>query len=519
MELRRLIPPDLAQALLIAWFRNLPAGVRAGLVLTLAAFILRAKTLGNPAVGFDEQWYLLVGDRMLHGMTPYVDLFDRKPMGIFLIYAAIRLMGGEGIWQYQLTAIAFVVPTAWLIWREARRLGGADNGDWAGWAAGIGYIIWLNVMEGDAGQTPVFYNLPMAAAGLLTASLLRGGPVANDHARIAWRGGIAMALTGIAIQIKYNAVFEGMLFGLSLLWCAWRGGMRGARLLGLLLAWPMLAILPTAIVSLVFWLRGQWEPYYFANFVSIFGQKLDNGFDLWSGAAILTAIIAPLVAGTLLMARQWHLARQWDDERRFLFGWAIVAVIAVYAFRRFGSPHYGLPTLVPLTILAGVGYAATMRSRRVAIGLWLLAIAVGQYIVWSIDWRKGTRETVETLVSVIGHEPKGCMFIFDGMPILYYYTNSCFVTRYPFPSHLSWIKEADPKALGVDPNAEVTRIMAAHPAVVIDDWPVYHQVNPTTRRIVEAALARDYQLARIVTHGGDRKRLVYRLKPGLTPHP
>ena len=66
-------------------------------------------SFGNPVIGSDEgdeQFYLLVGDRMLHGLLPYVDVWDRKPVGLFLVYAAIRLLGGEGIWQYQLAATA-----------------------------------------------------------------------------------------------------------------------------------------------------------------------------------------------------------------------------------------------------------------------------------------------------------------------------------------------------------------------------------------------------------------------------
>ena len=60
----------------------------------------RAQTFGNPVIGYDEQVYLLVGDRMIHGAIPFVDIFDRKPIGLFLIYGAIRLLGGEGTLQY-----------------------------------------------------------------------------------------------------------------------------------------------------------------------------------------------------------------------------------------------------------------------------------------------------------------------------------------------------------------------------------------------------------------------------------
>lgn len=53
------------------------------LLLTLVALVARWVTFGNPVIGFDEQFYLLVGDRMLHGAMPFVDIFDRKPVGLF----------------------------------------------------------------------------------------------------------------------------------------------------------------------------------------------------------------------------------------------------------------------------------------------------------------------------------------------------------------------------------------------------------------------------------------------------
>ena len=37
------------------------------LLLALVALVVRARTFGNPVIGFDEQFYLLVGEHMLHG--------------------------------------------------------------------------------------------------------------------------------------------------------------------------------------------------------------------------------------------------------------------------------------------------------------------------------------------------------------------------------------------------------------------------------------------------------------------
>lgn len=48
----------------------------AGIVLALlaVALITRAGRIGDPAIQMDEQFYLLVADRMWHGALPYVDI-------------------------------------------------------------------------------------------------------------------------------------------------------------------------------------------------------------------------------------------------------------------------------------------------------------------------------------------------------------------------------------------------------------------------------------------------------------
>jgi len=90
-------------------------------VLIVAAILLRLAHYGDPAIHMDEQFYLLVGEGMRHGELPYVDYWDRKPLGLFLIYWVIRLLGGDGIIQYQLVATLFAAATAFVIRTIARR--------------------------------------------------------------------------------------------------------------------------------------------------------------------------------------------------------------------------------------------------------------------------------------------------------------------------------------------------------------------------------------------------------------
>ena len=247
--------------------REAPAGWWVVLLLTLVAVVARAQTFGNPVIGFDEQFYLVVGDRMIHGAVPFVDIFDRKPIGLFLIYAGIRLLGGEGTIQYQAVALMFVVATATLVHRYARRIAPPAGA----LAAAVAYILWLDFLEGEGGQAPVFFNLPMIVAAMLAARAWESK--GRDLARL---GAAAMLVTGVAMQIKYTALFEGVFFGLALLWTGWRARVGPLRLLGMAALWVGAAVAPTALAWGVYAAMGQGPAFFFANFVSMFGRLHDD---------------------------------------------------------------------------------------------------------------------------------------------------------------------------------------------------------------------------------------------------
>ena len=103
-----------------------PVRLRGGTAgILLFTVLLRVWDFGNPVIHVDEQFYLLVGDRMLHGAVPYLDIWDRKPIGLFLLYAFFRLLPGDGILAYQFAACASAALTA-LIVREGARSVGAN---------------------------------------------------------------------------------------------------------------------------------------------------------------------------------------------------------------------------------------------------------------------------------------------------------------------------------------------------------------------------------------------------------
>ena len=94
----------------------------APLLLLLCAIILRGITFGNPMLEPDEQFYLFAGGRLLQGDLPYVDVWDRKPLGIFLIYSFFHLFGTWRILAYQIGALLSLWGTSLIVRNIASRI-------------------------------------------------------------------------------------------------------------------------------------------------------------------------------------------------------------------------------------------------------------------------------------------------------------------------------------------------------------------------------------------------------------
>jgi hypothetical protein len=104
----------------------------------------------------------------------------------------------------------------------------------------------------------------------------------------------------------------------------------------------------------------------------------------------------------------------------------------------------------------------------------------------------------------------GCLYIYEGELAFYRTINSCVPTTRIFPNHLNTFVEA--KAIGVDPVAEVRKILASKPSVVLMWAPTkLYLPNKDTRRVVNATLAQEYQ--RYATYTlGTRTYWLYRLR-------
>ena len=450
-------------------------------VLLLLALALRGPDFGNPAIHTDEQYYLLVGDRMWHGAWPYIDIWDRKPIGLFLLYAATRLLPGDGIVGYQIVALLFATATAWVIGHCAERVGADRVGRLL---AGAAYLIWLPMLSGRAGQAGVFFNL-FVALGALALLCLPERARRRQTRAIVVSGAAACLLAGVAIQTKYTPAVEGAWFGLTHIYYLRRAGARSRTMVAAGMLWLLLGLAPTLAAIGVYALHGQHalDAFWYANFTSIFHRSAYSyPPDLITRRlAGIGAQLLPLIGCAVVAVRaDWHRI-----ELRLALGWMVAALVPFVALGVFFD-HYALPLLPPLLTLAAVVFG---RHRRIA-----LAIVAAGLTVFSVeaairpDDAAGVRALARVVKANSGHE---CPYVFIGDAVVYHLADACLPTPYAFPSTLAYAPERG--ATGIDEAAEVRRIMAGRPPVVVSASEPLAEWNRATHAVIAHALATGYR--------------------------
>ncbi len=463
-----------------------PSGVwLAFLQYAAIALAFRLILFGNPLVHVDEQFYLLVADRWNAGALPYVDVWDRKPVGLFLLYRLFTLVPGDPVVAYQLFGVAAAAATAIVIQRLAREIAPPA----AAWQAGIIYIFAMPAFSCAFGQAPVFYNLLMATAVLMLVNRWNNPLAPHPVAR----GVAILTLVGLALQIKYSVLFEGVAIGLMLLVRGRADGWHWPRLALSGVLWAGAALAPTLVAWAAYAATGHGAAFVQANFLSIMLRLPDGNaswFRLGTHIVALTPFWLAIVAAPrfMTMPRPRHPAAQ-----AVLRTWALAAVVGYLVFGTWYD-HYVGPMLAPLSVLSAPALARVVPAERWFGRFVVLASAIGGLSVMGIQFRNhGTASQFAELTRLIRQEMHGgCFYQFDGEPGLYRSVGACIPTRYAFSSHLNTWTEAP--AIGVDPSREVARIMLSHPDVVlIGEWKAIYLPNHISRAVAADFLARDYE--------------------------
>ena len=467
-------------------------------IMLAAVFLTRCANLGDWNFEVDDQYFALIGHRMLAGDTLYVDIFDRKGPALYLVFAGLAALGTSPV-AYQLAATVCTALAGYGIARISALLGAARGGA----VAGVAYCLLVVAFGGANGQTPVFYNpLIVACAWCVTSRI---GLIARG--RIDLRVAAGFAAAGLAIAFKMSAAFEGIWFGIVVLVLMARGGAPFSRTMAIAALLALLGLLPMLAAAGWYALAGHFAEFWQALVTSNFARTYDSAnraARLGSAWLSIQPLVLIAVCGLVSLRRDG----KFGVAGIVVTGWLITAGLEIGAFPTIYS-HYLLTMLAPLCV-AGAGiYRHARWGAPLALGL------SGVYLFSSGELnfaeRASSRAESARLVDAVRQATPHHRLLVWGFPsYLYVLADAKPPSVLAFPPHLFDAHEAG--SSGIDEIHEVRRILAARPEAVVVQRPLPSSpLNVRTIAMVEAYVA-TCQVARrfmLRDHKGRQTHILY----------
>lgn len=456
--------------------------VQFGLCLAVA-LLTRAFAFGDPVYHVDENWYLFVGERLNKGDRLYLDIWDRKPPVLFLLYRLFAIFPNP-VLAYQFAASLCAAGSATLVWRMANHFTTRA----AAMVSALLYLTMLVQLGGAGGQSPVFYNLLIAAAALIVGFMR----AMHRDARPRPLAFAAMVMAGTAIMVKPTAAFEAMALGCWLAWRMWQAGLRGRLWLIQVAKLALAGAIPVLIVLGCFALSGDFGDFWQATVMSNFAKEAQIADPLrWQRFQLTLAVIAfPL--GATILAFVFNRERRFVVKRSFLLLWVSAAVVGFLSVPNFYD-HYLLPLILPLSVVAS-GFLGRS-TLLTGIGVLGALAPLAEARPWDTSLTAEHRAQYAKLANAVRHHgvaPR--MLVYDGPPSLYAEAGAKPLTRLSFPAHL-W--DRSERNVGrVQTAQEMARIISQQPEIVVMGRETSNiATNLETRAAIEAYIVHCRRIA------------------------
>ncbi len=485
-----------------AWRRD----ALAILLLCLAAVVFRATSFVPAVVDTDEGLYMVQAREWLSGGWPLVAAWDMHPIGAPAMFALAFLVFGVSVEAARLLGLVCVAATMVALYSAARAVGAPRR---VGLGAGVVYGAQSVLLGGLCTNTEILIAPFIAGAMAIgmrgTARALGPAPQAPG-----WGALVAMGLlVGPALLVKQVVVPEGCLaFALLTFPALVRGLLPWRRFLAMAAAYAALCAGPFVLAGLVYWAQGWLDHYIDGSLMAPFRYALeriphDEAARRIGAAAVLLGLPFAAMALALLRWRPRGAAGGPGLLAGLALAWFVVTSLAIAA-PGFYFAHYFLIWMPPLSLLAALGawqlaaLLARAETQRAAFAVAIGAIAAS---AWGVELhhrlergpglmhRDPVREVSAAVAAAAG--PGGDALIANYHPSVYVISGARLATRFPFPAHLTGVFE---ELSDTDTQAELDRVLAARPRVIVVDRGWMHTMRPSAAAQVEAAVAAGYEL-------------------------
>jgi 4-amino-4-deoxy-L-arabinose transferase-like glycosyltransferase len=346
---------------------NVPPWAACCLFILIAA-VIRVPHFFAAVIEWDESTFILMGQSLVDGHLPYVDLWDNKPPLCFVPFALVIALFGKSIVAVRALGLVCVVACAWLVRSIALRLGGRPIAFTSGVAC-IGLVSYSP--SGMATMSEVLAIVPLAGALALT---LRQ----ELHGVGSFAAGACLS---IAFLIRTNLALAALAVVVFLLLEWSRRRQRrlapSALLVGLLAPW-IVCVAPYAALGLL--------PLFVASvFVAPFS---------YAGSAVLRRLVwhaAPVAFARVPLL--WSGLP--SEQRRNLSCTATFAAstLASILVTGTGTLHYGVQFMpfAALIVAFLVDIALRRATRRLRYGIGVL-VAVAVLVIAGRDTKQAAAQ-------------------------------------------------------------------------------------------------------------------------------
>ena len=428
-------------------------------------------------LGHDESTYMVIGRDILNGKQLYTDVFDNKPVGIFLFYAGLELLFGNSIFMKRMIFALLVGASAHFLFLNSRKLFKINR---VAIASGIIYVFYTSVWNyhGRSPNTEILFNF------FTIISLFFFLKKNNSSFFI---GGLAM---GAGFMVKYVVLLDLFAFMVYFFVLEMMSLKRGT-FLSIFLRYSLAAmgfLLPFAAANLYFYLGAN-----FTDFVYVTYEMPRN----YGGSPSLQrySVMISEFTGKFLPISFFIFYTLFRKNKGFkiphkqlLAFWTICVFIAIYLPGKEMN-HYTIQLMPPLSLLAGFFFHPDFKKDKITMlvfsgntGKILLASFVGLIIFLGIkddflapDY---AREVAKHIRKDFTETDK--IYVGNYEQIIYYLLETDSPTKYV---HSTLLFSPKHTYLPVNREKEVERIIKGKPKYVL----IQKQ-----NALLESLLAEDY---------------------------
>jgi 4-amino-4-deoxy-L-arabinose transferase-like glycosyltransferase len=444
-------------------------------LLFLAVVLLRLPGFTHSVLDWDEGSYALVGREILLGHLPYVDAYEIKPPGAFIMYALAMLAFGVNFISLRLCGLLCVYATAMTLRLIALSIGLKR---FSALSAGLFYACVTTTVGGLESNLEILATPFMTIACL---ALVRGMERRDLYSQIVTVT-LAGIMVGLAVWIKFVPALPGSILTGTVLLYWLQQGTPLARILGLGLLYSFLMLLPTISSGLFYWYLGHFDLFWLANFQATsryLAISPYDAYDLYILIPFLSVTKWMIGSGLVLILAAGGISRTKYRRPRsnLIFIWLFGEILSVIIPLKFYD-HYYLLLSGPVCLLAAFSIDGTesslgardIKNSRILIPVMLIFIPYCCFnlLRFGSDLMSEGPDgpaTIARLIAADSDHKSRPIWIVNAEPEIYLLSDAMSATMFGFPHHL--LEKRYSGLIPRDQDTEIERIMNSTPLYVI----------------------------------------------------